>query len=70
MGAGEVGFHIAQRLSEESQDVVLIDQNPEQIKRVADNLDIQAFLGSGTSPRILKDAGNQGCRHTVGRNQQ
>ena len=28
-----------------------------QIKRVADNLDIQAFLGSGTSPRILKDAG-------------
>ena len=57
VGAGEVGFHIAQRLSEESQDVVLIDQNPEQIKRVADNLDIQAFLGSGTSPRILKDAG-------------
>jgi Trk K+ transport system NAD-binding subunit/CheY-like chemotaxis protein len=34
VGAGEVGFHIAQRLSEESQDVVLIDQNPEQIKRV------------------------------------
>jgi len=56
-GAGEVGFHIAQRLSEENQDVVLIDQNPEQIKRVADNLDVQAFLGSGTSPKILKDAG-------------
>ena len=57
VGAGEVGFHIAQRLSEENQDVVLIDQNPEQIKRVADNLDVQAFLGSGTSPRILKDTG-------------
>jgi len=57
VGAGEVGFHIAQRLSEENQDVVLIDQAPEQIKRVADNLDVQAFLGSGTSPRILKDAG-------------
>ena len=57
VGAGEVGFHIAQRLSEESQDVVLIDQDPEQIKRVADNLDVQGFLGSGTSPRILKDAG-------------
>jgi trk system potassium uptake protein TrkA len=24
IGAGEVGFHIAQRLSEENQDVVLI----------------------------------------------
>jgi len=56
VGAGEVGFHIAQRLSEEHQDVVLIDRNPEQIKRVADNLDVQAFLGSGTSPKILKDA--------------
>jgi trk system potassium uptake protein TrkA len=42
VGAGEVGFHIAQRLSEENQDVVLIDQNPEQIKRVSDNLDVQA----------------------------
>ena len=57
MGAGEVGFHIAQRLSEENQDVVLIDKEPEQIKRVSDNLDVQAFLGSGTSPRILKDTG-------------
>ena len=57
VGAGEVGFHIAQRLSEENQDVVLIDQDPEQIKRVGDNLDVQAHLGSGTSPRILKDAG-------------
>ena len=55
VGAGEVGFHIAQRLSEEHQDVVLIDRNPEQIKRVADNLDVQALLGSGTSPKILKD---------------
>ncbi|EFK06091.1 putative potassium transporter peripheral membrane component [delta proteobacterium NaphS2] len=57
VGAGEVGFHIAQRLSEENQDVVLIDKEPEQIKRVSDNLDVQAFLGSGTSPRILKDTG-------------
>jgi len=55
VGAGEVGFHIAQRLSEEHQDVVLIDRDPEQIKRVADNLDVQALLGSGTSPKILKD---------------
>ena len=57
VGAGEVGFHIAQRLSEENHDVVLIDQNPEQIRRVADNLDVQAFLGSGTNPQILKDTG-------------
>jgi len=57
VGAGEVGFHIAQRLSEENQDVVLIDQNPEQIRRVTEHLDVQAFLGSGTSPRLLKNTG-------------
>ncbi|MBW1780732.1 MAG: Trk system potassium transporter TrkA [Deltaproteobacteria bacterium] len=56
-GAGEVGFHIAQRLSEENHDVTLIDKDLQQIKRVAENLDVQALLGSGTSPRILKDAG-------------
>lgn len=56
-GAGEVGFHIAQRLSEENHDVALIDKDAKHIKRVGENLDVQAFLGSGTSPRILKEAG-------------
>jgi trk system potassium uptake protein TrkA len=57
VGAGEVGFHIAQRLSEEGQDVVLIDKDPRQIKRITENLDVQAFLGSGTSPNLLKNSG-------------
>lgn len=57
VGAGEVGFHIARRLSEEGHDVSLIDKDPKQIKRVAENLDVHALLGSGTSPRVLNDAG-------------
>jgi len=57
VGAGEVGFHIAQRLSQENQDVVLIDKDHEQIKRISENLDVQALLGSGTSPRILRGSG-------------
>ncbi|MDY6878653.1 MAG: Trk system potassium transporter TrkA [Desulfatiglans sp.] len=57
VGAGEVGFHITQRLSEEGHDVVLIDQDNEKIKRVTENLDVQAYLGSGTSPGLLKTAG-------------
>ena len=57
VGAGEVGFHIAQKLSEENHDVVLIDKDPNMIKRIGENLDVQAFLGSGTSPRMLKDSG-------------
>jgi trk system potassium uptake protein TrkA len=57
VGAGEVGFHIAQKLSEEGQDVVLIDKDPKKIMRITEDLDVQAFLGSGTSPRLLKDSG-------------
>ena len=57
IGAGEVGFHLAQKLSEEHQDVFLIDKDPEKIKRLAENLDVQATLGSGTSPQLLKTSG-------------
>lgn len=57
VGAGEVGFHIAQKLSEENQDVFLIDKDPEKIKRITENLDVQALLGSGTSPEMLKSSG-------------
>ena len=57
VGAGEVGFHIAQRLSEENQDVFLIEKDPEKIRRISENLDVQAILGSGTSPEMLKNSG-------------
>ncbi len=56
IGAGEVGFNIAQKLSEEGQDVVLIDSDPEKVTRITDELDVQAILGSGTSPKILLES--------------
>jgi len=57
VGAGEVGYHIAQKLSEENQDVFLIDKDPEKIRRITENLDVQAILGSGTSPETLRASG-------------
>jgi trk system potassium uptake protein TrkA len=57
VGAGEVGFHIAQKLSEENQEVVLIDKDYDKVKRITEELDVQAILGSGTSPGMLKTAG-------------
>lgn len=57
LGAGEVGFNIASRLSSEGHDVVVVDRSPEKIERLGSQLDVQAILGSGTSPRILKEAG-------------
>ncbi len=57
VGAGEVGFHIAQRLSTESQDVVLIDKDTEKTGRINEELDVQALVGSGTSPGMLQRSG-------------
>ena len=70
VGAGEVGFHIAQRLSEENQDVVLIDKEAEQIKRVSDNLDVQGFFGIGNQPSNFKGYRRQGSQYVVGDNRQ
>lgn len=57
VGAGEVGFNIAQRLAEEHKQVIVIDKNQEALSRVQENLDVQTILGSGSSPSTLKTAG-------------
>lgn len=57
IGAGEVGYHIAHRLSLENKDVVVIDTDDEAVRRVSENIDVQAICGSGSSPSILEEAG-------------
>jgi trk system potassium uptake protein len=62
VGAGEVGFHLAQRLSHENQDVVLIDSDPDRIERAQDHLDVETILGNGASLPVLERAGISGAR--------
>ncbi|GAB6094250.1 Trk system potassium transporter TrkA [Desulfatiferula olefinivorans] len=57
VGAGEVGFHIASRLSHENKDVVVIDRDEAALRRVSENLDVQVIRGSGSSPSTLNEAG-------------
>lgn len=56
IGAGEVGFHIAQTLSREGKDVVVIDKDEERLSSISDSLDVETILGSGSSPEILRKA--------------
>ncbi len=56
-GAGQVGFGIAERLSAEDNDVSIIDNSPELIQRVSDILDVRGFVGHGSHPDVLDDAG-------------
>jgi trk system potassium uptake protein TrkA len=57
VGAGEVGFHIAQRLAFENKEVVVIDKHAETLRRVGELLDVQTVGGSGSSPSVLEEAG-------------
>ncbi len=57
VGAGEVGFHIASRLSLEDKDVIVIEKNADALRRISENLDVQTVEGSGSSPAMLEQAG-------------
>ena len=57
VGAGEVGYHIASHLAHENKDVVVIDKNPDAIRRVNENIDVQVVQASGSSPAALLEAG-------------
>jgi trk system potassium uptake protein TrkA len=56
IGAGEVGYHTALRLSREGHKVVVVDRNAEGIRKVNEQMDVQTLLGPGSSPKILRQA--------------
>ena len=56
IGAGEVGYSIADILSKEGSDVIIIDKSEERLKAVSEKLDVQTIMGSGSSPEILRKA--------------
>jgi len=57
VGAGVVGFHLAQELASEKHDITVVDENPEVLSNVASKLDVMAIHGNGTRPQILEKAG-------------
>jgi trk system potassium uptake protein TrkA len=61
VGAGQVGFQLAKRLSEEDQDVVLIDLDPQRASYASEQLDVLAVTGNGASLPVLEKAGLSGA---------
>jgi trk system potassium uptake protein len=57
VGAGEVGFHLAERLSHENQDVVVVETDPERAERASELLDVMTVVGNGASIPVLEEAG-------------
>lgn len=62
VGAGEVGFHLAARLSEENQDVVVIESDPDRAEYTSEQLDVLTVVGNGASVPVLDKAGVKQAR--------
>ncbi|MFQ5562275.1 MAG: Trk system potassium transporter TrkA [Parvularculaceae bacterium] len=56
-GAGRVGYGIARRLAGENNDITVIDQSKDLIRRVAERLDVRGVVGNGSHPDTLAAAG-------------
>jgi trk/ktr system potassium uptake protein len=62
VGAGEVGSHLAERLSQENQDVVVIESDPDRAERISDHLDVMTIVGNGAAIPVLERAGVKDAR--------
>lgn len=56
-GAGEVGSHLAKMLSEEANDITVIDCDAERLSRLSLTADVVTITGSLSSIKVLKEAG-------------
>ena len=56
-GAGQVGWQIARHLSGERNDVTVVDNNPDLVRRATDTLDVQGIAGFASYPDVLEKAG-------------
>lgn len=56
LGAGQVGFSIARYLAFEGNDITVVDQSPELLKKISDKIDIQPVVGFASHPDTLKQA--------------
>ena len=56
-GAGQVGWQIARHLSGELNDVTVVDNNTELVRRATDTLDVQGIAGFASYPDVLARAG-------------
>lgn len=57
IGAGKVGYTLAQRLSEDNHDVIVIEQDAERIEVLRKYLEVLVVEGNGANPDLLESIG-------------
>ncbi len=57
LGAGQVGFNIAKYLAVEENDVTIVDESADLLRKIGDTLDVQPVMGFASHPDVLQQAG-------------
>ncbi len=57
IGAGKVGYTLAEHLTKEEHDVTVIDKNDNVIERCSGTLDVICIKGNGANAKVLLEAG-------------
>jgi trk system potassium uptake protein TrkA len=55
LGAGEIGAYLAQILSKEEHNVIVIDNDPKPLERLSRTADVATKTGSGTNWQLLEE---------------
>ncbi len=61
VGAGRLGYSIADLLSQEEYDIVVIDKEESQLENVKENLDVLTIAANGSSPITMAGPDVQGA---------
>ena len=61
VGAGKLGYSIAELLSKEEYDIVVIDKEAERLDMIKNNLDVLTIHASGSSPTTMDDMDVRGA---------
>ncbi len=56
VGAGQIGFHVAQRLSDENLEVTIIESDGKRMQEIRELIDAEFIQANGSSPEVLKQA--------------
>jgi len=56
-GAGKVGYNLAENLSAQNHDVIIIDKNIEVVNKTSEHLDVICLKGNALSTQVMLDAG-------------
>ncbi len=57
IGDGKVGYSLAENLSKEDNDVIIIDKNSEALRKADEFLDVMCIRGNGVSAKVLMESG-------------